>query len=114
MLGTGVPSVGWTHGRPDMTPRGGSQDAARPSPLGPDGRAPTGARTHTNSVSTKDSRVNVRVPLDLVKRLDALIPKAARLPECALLRSMDRSNVARVALLRGVEVLWRETSKGDG
>lgn len=64
-------------------------------------------------MSTKDSRVNVRVPLDLVKRLDALIPKAARLPECALLESMDRSKVARVALLRDVEVLERETAKGE-
>lgn len=62
-------------------------------------------------MSTKDGRVNVRVPLDLVKRLDALIPKAARLPECALLESMDRSKVARVALLRDVEVLERETAK---
>ncbi len=56
----------------------------------------------------------MRVPADLVKRLDALIPKAGRIPECALLGSMDRSKVARVALLRGVEVLERETAKGEG
>jgi hypothetical protein len=61
----------------------------------------------------KDARVNVRVTPDLLERLDALIGRSDRIPECRLLGSMDRSKVARVALLRGVEVLERETSKPE-
>lgn len=61
-----------------------------------------------------EPRVNVRVTPDLLERLDALIGRADRIPECRLLGSMDRSKVARVALLRGVEVLERETAKPEG
>jgi hypothetical protein len=62
----------------------------------------------------KEPRVNVRVTPDLLGRLDALMGKADRIPECALLGSIDLSKVARVALLRGVEVLERETAKPEG
>lgn len=61
----------------------------------------------------KEARVNVRVSLDLLKRIDALIPKVRTLPELALLSdSVDRSKVARVALLRGVAALEAETARG--
>lgn len=64
----------------------------------------------------QESRLNVRVPADLVSRLDALIPKVTHLPECALLGTLDRSKVARVALLRGVaalEAAAQRAKRGD-
>jgi len=59
----------------------------------------------------EEPRVNIRVPLDLLERLDALIERADRIPECRLLGSIDRSKVARVALARGIDVIERETAK---
>lgn len=61
-----------------------------------------------------DGRLNLRVPPDLVKRLDALGERRADIPELRLAGSIDRSKVARVALLRGVEALERETARTDG
>jgi hypothetical protein len=66
------------------------------------------------SKKADEPRVNVRVTPDLLERLDALIAKADRIPECRLSGSPDRSKVARVALDRGIEVLERETARPDG
>ena len=60
----------------------------------------------------KEARLSIRVPAELVRRLDALQARVARLPECAHLGTIDRSKVARVALLRGVAALEGETAPG--
>lgn len=51
---------------------------------------------------------SVRLPADLVKRLDALIPRLARVPMLAALGSVTRSKLIRLALTRGVGLLESE------
>jgi hypothetical protein len=62
-------------------------------------------------VTSESKVVNVRVPEDLLRRVDALQSKIGHLPEVALLGTMDRSKVLRVALLRGVAALEAEVAK---
>ncbi len=49
--------------------------------------------------------LSIRVPQSLIKRLDALIPTVAGDPWHHAASSVSRSDVARVALLRGIEAL---------
>jgi hypothetical protein len=60
----------------------------------------------------QDDRVSFRVPGALLERLDALIPKVGRLPELALSGQVSRSDVTRLALLRGIAALEAETRGG--
>jgi hypothetical protein len=55
---------------------------------------------------------SVRLPADLVRRLDALIPRLERVPALAALGPLTRSKVLRLALVRGVETLEVEHGKG--
>lgn len=48
---------------------------------------------------------SVRLPGDLVKRLDALIPRLERVPALAALGPLTRSRVLRLALVTGIETL---------
>lgn len=66
------------------------------------------------SKEPKEGRFNVRVPGDLVRRMDALLPKARAIPECALLGSIRQSAILRVALLRGIAVLEDEVRRAHG
>jgi len=52
----------------------------------------------------------IRLPADLVKRVDDLVGKLKDAPEFALFEP-SRSAVMRLALLRGVELLEAEPSK---
>ncbi len=54
--------------------------------------------------------VTLRLPAALVDRAEALVPRVGRLPELATLPSVTRSDVYRVALLRGLAAL--ETTVG--
>ena len=66
------------------------------------------------SKEPKEGRFNVRVPGDLVRRIDAMLPKARAIPECALLGSIRQSALVRVALLRGMDVLEDEVRRAHG
>lgn len=52
--------------------------------------------------------VSVRVPPDLAKRLDRLVPKLSKDRAFATLGIINKSAVVKLALLRGVEVLEQE------
>lgn len=64
-----------------------------------------------NSNVRDEIPTSVRLPADLVKRLDALIPKLERVPALAALGALTRSKVLRLALVRGVDALEAEHSK---
>jgi hypothetical protein len=49
--------------------------------------------------------VNLRLPQHMLERADALLPHAARAPELATAPSVTRSDVLRLAILRGLQVL---------
>jgi predicted DNA-binding protein len=55
--------------------------------------------------------VSVRIPPELSKRLEKLVPKLAKEPAFTTLGIVTKSSVVKLALLRGVEVLEREYSK---
>ncbi|MCC7362726.1 MAG: hypothetical protein IT317_24810 [Anaerolineales bacterium] len=46
--------------------------------------------------------LNLRVPADLLRRADALVADAGRLPELAAVTTVTRADVLRVALVRGL------------
>lgn len=48
---------------------------------------------------------NVRLPVNLVNRVDRLLPTAAAAPELAMAGRVTRSDVLRLAILRGLDVL---------
>lgn len=52
--------------------------------------------------------VNLRLPKHMIDRADALRAFAERAPELAVLPSVSRSDVLRLALLRGLEHLEAE------
>ena len=52
--------------------------------------------------------VNVRLPRAMVERADALVPLAGDAPELAMLPGVTRSDVLRLAVLRGLAVLEAE------
>jgi hypothetical protein len=60
-----------------------------------------------------DDRLNVRVAAHMVKRLDSLVPRIGGLPEFSLVSAVERSDVVRIVLLRGLDALERELS-GEG
>jgi hypothetical protein len=57
---------------------------------------------------------SVRLPKDVVRRLDALVPKLERVPTIAALGPLTRSKVLRLALARGLEVLEAEHGRKRG
>lgn len=57
---------------------------------------------------TADVRLSLRVPRELVKRVDGLQPKIARDRAIATLGKVTQSTVLKLALLRGLEALEAE------
>ena len=57
-----------------------------------------------------EAHVNMRVPKDLLKRIDRLIPKLAGKGDFAAFR-VSRSAVLRLAIQRGVEALEKESRR---
>lgn len=55
--------------------------------------------------------VSVRVPPELARRMDKLVPKIAKDPTVATLGIVTRSTMVKLALLKGVEVLEAEYGK---
>ncbi len=62
-----------------------------------------------NAAATNEVQTAVRLPADLVARVDALVKSAEGWPEFAVSRA-TRSSMLRLAILRGLEVL----EEGDG
>ncbi len=60
----------------------------------------------------QDDRLNLRIPPDLMHRLKALEAKAASIRELQTVGTIDRSKVAKAALVRGVEALEAEAGIG--
>jgi hypothetical protein len=52
--------------------------------------------------------VSVRVPKELVDRLDRLVPKLAKDPAWHTLGIVSRTSAIKLALLRGVEALEKQ------
>ena len=52
--------------------------------------------------------ISVRVPKDLVDRLDRLVPKLGKDPAWQTLGIVSRSSAIKLALLRGVEALEKQ------
>lgn len=52
----------------------------------------------------------IRLPDEIHKRADALIPRLNKLPAYRD-RELNRSDVLRIALVRGLEILERETTR---
>jgi predicted transcriptional regulator len=61
---------------------------------------------------TNDTQFSVRLPADLVKRLDKMEAKLAKQPDMAAFR-VTRQSVLRLALMRGLDAL-EEEHKGRG
>jgi len=57
------------------------------------------------------SPVNLRLPADLIARVDALVPEARRLPDLAMLTTITRADVLRLALVKGVGQVEAELAK---
>ena len=55
--------------------------------------------------------VPVRVPAELLARIDLLLPLLREDPELTTTGRVSRSSIVRLAVLRGVEVLERRTAK---
>jgi hypothetical protein len=54
------------------------------------------------------SAVNLRVPAHMLRRADALREAVAAAPELAVVPNVTRSDVLRLCMLRGLEVLERQ------
>jgi predicted DNA-binding protein len=54
--------------------------------------------------------VSVRIPPELARRLDRLVPKLAKNQALTTLGIITKSSVVKLALLRGVEALEAEYS----
>lgn len=52
--------------------------------------------------------VNSRLPRPMLERLDALLPAVSEAPELAMVVTVRRSDVIRLALLRGIRQLEAE------
>ena len=62
---------------------------------------------------TPPSPVNIRLPQAIIDRLDALVPQAGRAAELATMTRITRSDVLRLALLRGLAALELELVDGE-
>jgi len=60
---------------------------------------------------TKINPVTLRLPADLIARVDALVPEARRLPDLAMLTTITRADVLRLALVKGVGQVEAELRK---
>jgi hypothetical protein len=54
-----------------------------------------------------ETTITLRLPMDLLEKADALVPKVAGHGDLQAVR-ITRSTVLRLALLRGIETLERE------
>jgi hypothetical protein len=66
---------------------------------------------HSNAIVANDRQVVLRVPTDSVDRAERLRKKLAERPEYAGVR-LTWTTVLRLALLRGLDVLEAENTKG--
>lgn len=58
--------------------------------------------------SRRGTPISVRVPPDLAKRLDRLVPRVSKDKSFSTLGIITRSSIIKLALLRGVEALEAE------
>jgi hypothetical protein len=70
--------------------------------------AATVGRLEEMAESRRGVPVSVRVPPELARRMDRLIPKIAKDPAVATLGIVTRSTLVKLAILKGVEVLEQE------
>jgi hypothetical protein len=57
-----------------------------------------------------EQSLTIRVDASMVEQMDELVPVVAAMPEFAVVGRITRSTVARLAIMKGLEVL-REQSK---
>lgn len=62
--------------------------------------------------TTMDQPISMRLPTEVLERLDALLQYAEKDPEITIFQKPTRSSMLRLAVLRGVEVLEKQYSKG--
>jgi hypothetical protein len=60
---------------------------------------------------TKINPVTLRLPAELLARVDALLPEARRLPELAMMTTITRADLLRLALVKGVGGIEAELAK---
>lgn len=60
-----------------------------------------------DDMTTNEKQLSLRLPVDLVDRVDAMVPVLSRLPIYQAFR-LERSTAFRIALIRGLEELERE------
>ena len=60
-----------------------------------------------DDMTTNEKQLSLRLPVDLVARVDALVPVLSRLPAYRAFR-LERSTAFRIALILGLEALERE------
>jgi predicted DNA-binding protein len=70
--------------------------------------AATVGRLEEMAESRRGVPVSVRVPPELARRMDRLIPKIAKDPAVATLGIVTRSTLVKLAILKGVEALEQE------
>jgi hypothetical protein len=56
-----------------------------------------------------DTQTGLRLPVDLLKRVDEVTDALNRDPETALRGGMSRSDVMRLALVRGLEAIEKQS-----
>lgn len=56
--------------------------------------------------------INLRLPEAMVTRADALVPRVSAASELATAMTITRSDVLRLAILRGLEALEGELAEG--
>ena len=81
-----------------------------------DGKGSVESKGSMNAWELKGARmatppVSIRLGQDILDRADALIDKVSNLPELAMVTEAKRAHVIRLAVLRGLDALERETSK---
>lgn len=60
----------------------------------------------------KEVTTTLRLPAEMMARIEALIPKVAKRPEFAAHGRVSRSAVIRLVILRGLEALEAEAKAG--
>ena len=63
-----------------------------------------------SAAAIAEKPIPIRLPVSILQRADALIPKVEFLPEFTLAARVSRAAVLRLALLRGLAMLEAETS----
>lgn len=57
-------------------------------------------------------QTTIRLPAELIKRADELVPMLEARPDLAAWQRVNRSTVLRLALARGLEALGRDLQTG--